>query len=99
MSAVPGFSDAFICVYDGSDTGGAPGEACEALNACDPGTMCLDGTLLPACEDGYCCSPFCTVGDSTPCAAIPGTECVPFFEDGEGPTCGPSDVGVCAVPD
>jgi hypothetical protein len=93
------YDDEFFCVADASSNVGAPGDPCEFVNGCDPGTMCLDGTLLPVCEGSYCCSPFCTVGDSTPCNVIPGTECVPFFADGFGPTCGPSNVGVCSIPE
>jgi hypothetical protein len=93
------YGDEFLCVFDASVKGGAPGDPCEFVNVCDPGTTCLPSELLPACEAIGCCSPFCTVGDATPCAAIPGTECVPFFEDGFGPTCGPSNVGVCSIPE
>ena len=92
------YDDSFLCVPDASGESGAPGDTCEFVNACDGGTMCLDAGWLPECEGNNCCSPFCTVGDPTPCAVLPGTECVPVYEDGQGPECSPPDVGVCAVP-
>ena len=87
---------AFICTPDVSEENGAPGDACEFLNQCDPGSMCLGADFLASCESTGCCSPFCTVGDPTACEALPGTECLPLFE--ETPACTPQDIGVCATP-
>jgi hypothetical protein len=91
------WSESFVCAPDASGAGGAPGEPCEGINACDPGTMCTTGDAVPDCEDAGCCSPYCVVGDDTPCAAVPGTTCVAIFEDGGAPGCVPANVGVCAL--
>jgi hypothetical protein len=99
LGCYAGYADEFLCMADASGIAGAPGDPCEYVNVCDPGSMCLNAELLPTCEASLCCTPFCTVGDPTPCAAMPGTECVPLFEDGDGPDCGPSNVGVCSIPE
>jgi hypothetical protein len=89
----------FVCMPDTSGESGAPGDICESVNACDPGTVCATAELLPECDGTGCCTPYCTVGDSTPCTALPGTECVPLFEEGPPPeACTSADVGACLTP-
>jgi hypothetical protein len=87
----------FGCAVDPSGAGGGAGEPCEFINACDAGTMCVAADAMPDCEDVGCCAPFCTVGDDTPCAAVPGTACVPLFED-HVPSCVSPNVGACMLP-
>jgi hypothetical protein len=90
--------DTLFCGPDISGDGGAPGEACEFSNECDPGTMCVNGDVIPECDGSGCCTPYCLVGDDTPCAALPGTECVQLFEVPPSP-CTPENLGACAIPE
>jgi hypothetical protein len=72
----------------------ALGDACEWLNGCAPGLLCVDGALLPTCEGGGdCCTSFCELANP---ACEPGSECVPLFEPGEQPDY--DHVGVCVAP-
>jgi hypothetical protein len=73
------------------------GQPCSMINDCASGNSCVDGMLLP-CNDPSCCTPFCDVnlGDAE-CIEVPGTSCVPFFEQGTAPD-GYDHVGVCIVP-
>lgn len=91
-------SEGFTCAPDASGRSGAPGDPCEFLNVCDQGTMCASQDAIPGCEGTGCCTPFCIVGDDTPCAAIPGTVCGPLFEDPPPGECFPTNVGVCVSP-
>ena len=54
--------------------------------------------VLPDCQGSGCCTPFCEVmlGDAQ-CDAVPGTSCVPFWEEGLAPE-GYEHIGVCVVP-
>jgi hypothetical protein len=89
------------CLPDGSGAGGAALDPCTSLNGCDPGHVCLDGTLFSACPEIGCCSPVCDVsfgGANAFCAGLdPITECVPWYGMGMAPP-GLEDVGVCATP-
>ena len=74
------------------------GQPCGYINDCAPGNLCTDASALPACEGSACCSPFCDLGlDPVPCEALPGTSCVPFWEEGMAPA-GYEHVGICIVP-
>jgi hypothetical protein len=88
------FGSFFTCA---ASNGVGPGEACVYVDDCTPGHMCVDGEAVPGC-DSPCCSPHCalSLGDG-PCAAVPGTTCVPFFEQGMAPP-GYEDLGICAAP-
>jgi hypothetical protein len=60
------------------------------------GNVCVNPDVLPTCDGSACCTPFCNLdlgGD--PCAAIPGTVCVQFFEI---PPPQYEHVGVCILP-
>jgi hypothetical protein len=93
------YNESFACVPDVSGKDGAPGRECEFTNACDEGTWCAPGDRVPDCTGAGCCSPFCTVGDDTPCAILPGTVCVPLFEEGHDPEgCVPVNAGSCLTP-
>ena len=54
--------------------------------------------LVPECAGPACCAPYCDLelGDE-PCAALPGTICLPLFEPGQAPP-GLEQVGLCATP-
>ncbi len=93
-----------VCVDTGADFhcvrqtdgggGGAPGDPCQWMAECDPGAACIDSSNFSRCDDTSCCSPFCTVGDATPCLA--GQQCVPYHAKGSAPV-GFEDLGLCAV--
>lgn len=83
----------FVCAPDDSAEGGGPFEACEFINACDPGSTCRGADLVGLCDAvaAGCCSPYCdTTGPTCP----DGTQCVAYFEEGTTPP-GYKDVGVC----
>jgi hypothetical protein len=94
-------TDTFSCAPDASGDLGAFGDACEFINVCDPGMLCLDASVLPpgyACEGASgCCTSFCEL-DSTSCGELdPALECLPWFEEGTAPP-GFEHTGACAVP-
>jgi hypothetical protein len=87
----------FNCIF--TTGGGAPdGEPCGYINDCTPGSMCIDAEALPTCGGSSCCTNFCDLelGDGQ-CAAVPGTVCASFFEQGEAPP-EYAHVGVCILP-
>jgi hypothetical protein len=74
------------------------GEPCGYLDDCAPGLVCLDASVLPTCNGAACCSTFCDLGlGDAQCDAIPGTSCVPFYQEGTAPP-EYEHVGVCIVP-
>jgi hypothetical protein len=87
--------DVFQCAPDASGGMGAAGDPCEFLNVCDPGLMCANPDTVPGCNATGCCSPFCVVGDDSPC--LEGQTCVPFYEMGDAPDMCLEDVGVCVA--
>lgn len=92
-------SGEFICFkYSGENGEGAPGDPCNFLNQCQPGTACLGPASVEGCgAESGCCAPFCDLS-----AAMPGEPCntsetcEAFFED---PPPDYIDVGVCALPE
>ncbi|MBC8070012.1 MAG: ribulose phosphate epimerase [Deltaproteobacteria bacterium] len=94
-------SDQFTCIVDASGEEGAAGDACEFVNACDPGLFCGDATAVPDCAGASgCCTEFCDLADpggAAQCSLGGGQECVPWFEEGNAPP-GLEDVGACALP-
>jgi len=93
-------NDYFVCVADASPKGAGIGSPCEYINVCPPGLVCLDATVVPGCEGGIgCCTPYCPASGADPCPGLlPGTSCVPWFEEGEGlpEQCQVAPPGVCA---
>lgn len=92
--------DDLWCVPDASLREGAIGSPCEFVNVCDPGLVCLDASTVPGCPGGSwgCCTPYCALAGPDPCPGLlPGSTCVPLFEDGEGPpeACVIAPVGAC----
>jgi hypothetical protein len=75
-----------------------PGAPCEFVNVCDPGNACLDASRFPSCEGNGCCAPFCDLSLPDTCDAIvPGTTCVPWFDE-PPEACANPDVGTCSLP-
>lgn len=94
-------SDGFTCIADASGEGGQPGDPCEFINACDPGSYCASAELVPACSGASgCCTEFCDITDAAAaagCSLGAGQECVPWFDKGAEPP-GLEHVGICALP-
>jgi hypothetical protein len=86
----------FNCISTTQDL--PPGAPCGYVNDCAPGNICLDATVLPDCLGSACCSTFCDVNlGPGQCDVLPGTTCVPFWEQGLAPD-GYEHIGVCIVP-
>jgi hypothetical protein len=85
--------DRFECDPDVSGVTGAPGDACDAAGACDPGAVCVLGTAVPDCATQTCCAAFC---DLTAPSCADGLECIAWHDDGEAPP-GEEDVGACLI--
>lgn len=93
-------SDTFACVPDAGGDAGALGDPCEFLNVCDPGLLCGSPDWIPGCRGASCCTLICDVLAEDPCPALlAGTECMPWYEEGQQPACNSSIVGVCALPE
>ncbi len=88
-------AEGFTCIIDASGEAGAQGDACEFINACDPGLFCANAELVPDCVSGGCCSEFCDLSD--PQCSDPEQSCTAWFEEGATPP-GLEDVGACALP-
>jgi hypothetical protein len=88
---------AFDCIPAGT---AAIGDACEYDHECAPGSHCAGAALVPGCADARrCCTAYCDVTEAEPCpATLPGTECIPFYDDRETP-CLPRVVGACVLPE
>lgn len=91
--------EAWMCMPDASADAGAYGDPCVLSHTCDPGLVCLDASVFPACESAYaCCTEICDLadplGDLQCTGAAEGMQCVPLqyqplrFED----------LGVCILP-
>jgi hypothetical protein len=81
-------TDSFQCVFTTQDI--PVGQPCGFVNDCAAGLICDATEDLPACVGSACCTAFCDleVGDAACEAALPGSECVPFYEN----------VGTCGLP-
>jgi hypothetical protein len=72
----------------------ADDSACDHDWSCAPGSVCLDGDLPPACEEGECCAPICDL--DVPDACGPDRVCTSLQL---GPDAPPEwHVGYCALP-
>lgn len=88
------------CVPDASGDVGGYGSACEAINVCDPGFVCIDANALPGCMGMLgCCSPICDVivGSAQCPGAADGEVCIGLYQPGTAPP-GLENVGVCGIP-
>lgn len=88
--------DTFVCAPDASGGAGQQGDACEFINACEPGTACVEGAAYGAGCFSNCCTTFCTLGTGFDCPEA-DQDCIPWFDEGAAPS-GFEDVGLCAVP-
>lgn len=92
-----GVNETFSCIPDASGDMGAPGDSCEFINVCDPGTACMPAESVPGCMGALgCCSSFCDVNEP-PTACLPGQACIPWY--GDNSPGGYEDVGICSVPE
>jgi Ca-activated chloride channel family protein len=90
-------------MMDASGAEGQYGDACEYMNACDPGLFCAGTDMVPGCVDPVgCCSDYCDLGDADASATcegfLDGQVCLPWYEEGTAPD-GLDHVGACALPD
>ncbi len=93
--------NAFVCAPDASgEEQGADNDACEFLNACDAGNICVNPEIVDGCPSGSngCCQNVCDLTATPADQGCAGSEtCTPWFEEGSVPP-GYEDVGVCALP-
>jgi hypothetical protein len=99
--------DDAACVYADEDLmcmpvagdGAAYGDACEYINSCNAGLLCVVAEFAADCDASNCCTSFCDLNDADPDLACPGYDqgerCMPVFED-LAP--GHTDVGFCGIP-
>ncbi len=92
----------WICAPDESGEMGVYGDACEFINVCDPGLICLGAASTPNCQGAAgCCTEVCDLGDPTGDAqctgAAEGQTCQAWYEEGAAPP-GFEDIGACALP-
>lgn len=101
-SCVAGYDERFICVPDASAPETEIGSPCEFINTCPPGAFCVGADALPNCEQSVgCCAAVCSVEAQDTCESVlPGTQCLPYFEENAGPPegCVSGTVGVCVLP-
>lgn len=91
-TCVPSGED-FICIPDASREPGAYLDPCELPIPCDPGLHCLSSRQVSGCEAAGCCTPWCDLNEPS---CPDELECVPWFEDWQGP--GVKLTGICSVP-
>jgi hypothetical protein len=89
-------TDQFQCIFTTDDI--PTGDPCGAINDCAEGNGCIATEALPSCAGDSCCAPFCHIEQPDPCGGLlPGTVCVPWFEDGTAPPWW-DHVGACMIP-
>jgi hypothetical protein len=91
----------FVCAPDASgEDAGADNDPCEYINACDPGTICVNPAIVDGCPAGAggCCQFVCDLSEDAAAEGCTADEsCEPWYEEGMVPP-GYEDVGVCALP-
>jgi len=91
----------FACAPDASGTLGLTGETCAAVNACDPGLICVVADVVAGCEGDGCCTALCDVSDGAADAECEadgaGQGCEALYDQGEAPP-GLATVGACLLP-
>lgn len=91
-------TNSFVCFKHSGESGeGAPGDECNYLNQCQPGTACLAPESVEGCgAQAGCCSLFCDLSDPNPSMSCnPNEDCVLFLDN---PPPQYMDVGICALP-
>ncbi len=88
----------FQCANDASGELGTPGDPCEFLNVCDPGSYCGMPSFVPGGCGGStgCCTALCDPSDG-PEQCLAGQSCVPFYDEGGAPDECLGQVGVCVA--
>ncbi|MBX7082068.1 MAG: hypothetical protein K1X88_22870 [Nannocystaceae bacterium] len=76
--------------------GGAPGDECQYINACDPGTFCAAAGSVPGCGGVGCCSSFCDLAQPAN-GCLAGQDCLPWYAEGQEPDACLGSVGACAA--
>ena len=94
------YLDAFVCWPDASGEEGQAFDACEFVNRCDPGLICLNPSAASECDPnaGGCCLPYCDVTDPDVTCPGVGQECVAWYEEGMAPP-EYAKVGICTLPE
>lgn len=85
----------FFCGPDASGDGGALGQGCGNIDACDPGLTCIgENALSDACDHwNGCCVEYCDT--AAPACSDPTTTCVAEFGIAEDASPGFSTIGLC----
>ncbi len=73
----------------------ATGQPCGFINDCAMDHLCADGAVMPDCAGSACCASYCRLSEGV--CSQPGTQCMPFFEEGMAPPAY-EDVGICILP-
>ena len=89
--------ESFSCMHPADAA--APGEACEFVNVCQPGTFCGNPEIVMACDERVvpgCCIPFCNLDDpGLTCETFdPTSTCEPWYREDAPPEY--AHVGACA---
>lgn len=87
----------FFCDTDASGDKGGYGDECEYVNVCDPGLMCISGTVVPGCTAPACCSEYCDLSVESMCTGQ-GQVCQSVYDSAADAPPGLENVGVCATP-
>lgn len=90
--------ESFVCIPELSGDEGQVFDACQFINQCDPGLLCVDASLAAQCDpmEFMCCLPFCDLSSPDACPDL-DLECIPWFEQGMAPP-ELKNVGLCANP-
>jgi hypothetical protein len=90
-------SGTYLCIIDASGDAGAAFDACEYVNVCDKGLLCLAPAAASECDQGAqgCCLPMCSIADGGAACPGAGQECLAVYEP---PPEGHEDVGYCSLP-
>ena len=86
--------DGFQCAPDASGDGGLAAQPCSFINACDPGSACVNPGFVPGCATAGCCAPFCDLDEPDTC---PFGTCRAWFDEGQEPLECHVDTGICAL--
>jgi hypothetical protein len=89
-------ADGFFCITT-FGMPGAQGEPCLGAGTCDPGLVCLDGSVVLDCASTECCTAFCDTSGAPCPGADQGVTCQPWYEPGGAPP-GLETLGACVLP-
>lgn len=88
-------NNGFFCGPDASGNGGALGQGCTNIDACDPGLTCMAADVLNDTCDHWagCCVEYCDT--SAPACSDPKATCVADFGISEDASPGFENIGLC----